>query len=428
MRVCRCSIPSLFSCSKLGKLPICRRWLLIHQTFFHTADDSIDLRIDTILQPLFFLTDTLARYLGRLFICFFILIISCAIYIFYTTIFVHLYEEIGTSTHQGQHSYWAFFGHVIVGHWLLINIMFNYFQCVRVDPGSSPYFGYANPYDFDKTDRDRMKIYQAMIDKNNNNKKKSDAVTIVNVNSNENQLPLTTASDTSISIPIARPTNVCRKCIFPKPARAHHCSICAKCILNQDHHCPWINNCVGHLNHRYFFQFCFFLTLGATYAATLGFNEFQHFLFGQKEFSYMDLISGQRLDSVSVSPHITDAPTYYTFLFLFIVALTASVVLFGFTLWHFWLISNAETTIEFHTNSTERKRLKKIKEKFVNPYNLGFLLNWKMFLSVNEWHEVFYRNLLPSTHRPLCDGINWPMRPVDQQRAAEPTKSSLIEV
>ena len=225
-----------------------------------------------------------------------------------------------------------------------------------------------------------------------------------------------TPVDSSNSIVKAklRTQNVCRKCIFPKPARAHHCSICTRCILNLDHHCPWINNCVGHLNHRYFFQFCLFLTLGAVYVATLGFAEFQHYLFGRKVFSYVDLFVGGRLDSVDILPSVSNPSTAYTFLFLFIVAVTAGVVLFGFTLWHFWLITNAETTIEFHTNSTERKRLRKLKEKFVNPYDLGFILNWKMFLGVNQWYEIFYKNLLPSRHRPFCDGINWPMRKSDK--------------
>ncbi|CAF1421611.1 unnamed protein product [Adineta steineri] len=410
MRVCRCSFRRFFSCSKLHDIPACRRLSLIYQIFYYNSDDSVDLRIDTILQPLFFLTDRLAKYLGKLFICFFLIIMSVVIYIFYTSIFVHLFNEI-----HMQHNYLTFLGHIIVSHWLLINIMFNYIQCTRVDPGSSPNFGRKQPYDFDKANRDLMKIHQAHIDKNNNTKSKE--VTILNLTNDDSdytQLSDKTPLNASNSILNTKinSQNICRKCIFPKPTRAHHCSICAKCILNQDHHCPWINNCVGHLNHRYFFQFCFFLTIGAFYAATLGFSEFQHFLFGRKAFSYLDLLFGRGVNEVEILPTVTNPSMYFTFLFLFIVAVTAGVVLFGFTLWHFWLVSNAETTIDFHTNSTERKRLKQLKQTFINPYDLGFILNWKMFLGLNKWYEILYKNFLPSTHRPFCDGINWPIRKI----------------
>ncbi|MGH0145076.1 UNVERIFIED_CONTAM: hypothetical protein FKN15_028813 [Acipenser sinensis] len=34
-----------------------------------------------------------------------------------------------------------------------------------------------------------------------------------------------------------------------------------------DHHCPWLNNCVGHFNHRYFFSFCLFMTMGCLYCS-----------------------------------------------------------------------------------------------------------------------------------------------------------------
>ena len=40
----------------------------------------------------------------------------------------------------------------------------------------------------------------------------------------------------------------CQKCTGKetwKPVRAHHCSECGFCVFKMDHHCPWINNCVG---------------------------------------------------------------------------------------------------------------------------------------------------------------------------------------
>ncbi|EPZ33521.1 Zinc finger, DHHC-type, palmitoyltransferase domain-containing protein, partial [Rozella allomycis CSF55] len=53
----------------------------------------------------------------------------------------------------------------------------------------------------------------------------------------------------------------CRKCDAPKPDRCHHCSVCKKCVLKMDHHCPWVNNCVGFKNYKFFILFLWYLSL-----------------------------------------------------------------------------------------------------------------------------------------------------------------------
>jgi len=61
----------------------------------------------------------------------------------------------------------------------------------------------------------------------------------------------------------------CDKCKILRPPRCHHSSVCNRCILEFDHHCVWLNNCIGKNNYRDFVLLLFFLTIGCIYGIAI---------------------------------------------------------------------------------------------------------------------------------------------------------------
>mmetsp|Transcript_14833 Transcript_14833/g.27447 ORF Transcript_14833/g.27447 Transcript_14833/m.27447 type:complete len:515 (-) Transcript_14833:22-1566(-) len=49
--------------------------------------------------------------------------------------------------------------------------------------------------------------------------------------------------------------SVCPECVLVKPPRSRHCQCCNRCVAKFDHHCPWINNCVGGGNLGWFYLY-----------------------------------------------------------------------------------------------------------------------------------------------------------------------------
>ena len=131
-----------------------------------------------------------------------------------------------------------------------------------------------------QSDRNLPKTASQVQNINNNNKNSS--------NNNNNHLknravPLQILPNSS---PNNGPNNkineepnwtLCNKCETYRPPRAHHCRICARCVMKMDHHCPWIGNCVGQENQRSFIQFLLYLMLTCFWAFLAVFKKLLHF-------------------------------------------------------------------------------------------------------------------------------------------------------
>lgn len=53
-------------------------------------------------------------------------------------------------------------------------------------------------------------------------------------------------------------SSLCPECETIRTNRSRHCIICHQCVDRYDHHCPWINNCVGVRNHNIFIVYLIF--------------------------------------------------------------------------------------------------------------------------------------------------------------------------
>lgn len=196
----------------------------------------------------------------------------------------------------------------------------------------------------------------------------------------------------------------CGTCHIPKPARSKHCSVCNRsnrwivvfsmnskfrCVAKFDHHCIWINNCVGQDNHRYFFLFLFVNFLATFYGAiALGL-----FIYGEISGILFRPLVNRRTGETIILSHfpmkvIDLVVMRFPILFaLFCCNVAFCGVLIGFLGFHMVLLMKGMTSNESFKWSQIKKEDRK---KCVNIYHHGF------------WNNIVY-TLFPSRSKNGID-------------------------
>ncbi|XP_044519957.1 palmitoyltransferase ZDHHC12 [Gracilinanus agilis] len=144
----------------------------------------------------------------------------------------------------------------------------------------------------------------------------------------------------------------CGYCLLQQPLRSKHCRSCKRCVRRFDHHCPWIENCVGERNHPLFLAYLAVQLVVLLWGLHLAWSGL-HF----------------RESWQSWLPH--NGLLFLTFLLLSIFSTVVTLLLAS----HLYLVASDTTTWEF----ISPHRIAYLRHRPDSPFDQGFARNLARF-------------------------------------------------
>ncbi|KAF9430580.1 palmitoyltransferase for Vac8p [Podila epigama] len=172
--------------------------------------------------------------------------------------------------------------------------------------------------------------------------------------------PIQTPLHTRLTVKSDGKERYCQKCN----------STCKRCVLKMDHHCPWLNNCVGHKNYKAFYLFVVWTAL------------------------YCIMIAACTIPVAAIAINLPYNENVFDpqWIFLIMLAIIFGLCLVPFAIQHTLLIKSNRTTIESFARHKYRVGSDGavIERRMLNIFDLGKKKNFIQVLG-----PVWYLWLVP---------------------------------